>query len=225
MGVVVISAIEALLSSNPGMVAVPTVNSAVIVATMAASIAQELSRTPDRVYPEAGQGVMVMAQPGAVQAGQEQGGLALLFAALGEEARGSDGAADQALLDLMGCPERVKVATGQTLIRQAEHQGYLYFLDAGELSVDHQAEDGRQLRLTRQGPGTIMGELSLYLGTPASATVTAALPSTVYRLSSDDLGRLEREDPLAAMVLHRFLLKRTGQRLLSALETVDELSD
>jgi len=51
MGAVLIGAIEALFSGNPGMVAIPTVSSAVIIAAMAANIAGELSSTPERVFP------------------------------------------------------------------------------------------------------------------------------------------------------------------------------
>jgi len=35
---------------------------------------------------------------------------------------------------------------------------------------------------------------------------------------------LEQEEPLAAALLHRFLLKRVGLRLRNALETIDALS-
>src|SRR3972149_2042354 len=42
MGVVLVGGIEALLSAKPGMVAIPTVASAVIIATMAANIASDL---------------------------------------------------------------------------------------------------------------------------------------------------------------------------------------
>jgi SulP family sulfate permease len=174
---------------------------------------------------EAGQRAAVRAQPGAVQVGQEQAGLALLFAEMGLEAQRIDEAADQALLRLMGYLERQELEAGQILIRQGERQENLYLLDAGKLNVEYRTEEGRAVRLATSGPGTIVGELSLYLGAPASATVTAAQPSTAYRLSSENLLRVEREDPRAAAILHRFLLKRVGQRLQSAVETVDALSD
>jgi SulP family sulfate permease len=177
------------------------------------------------IQSEAGQQAAVIAQPGAVQAGQERGGLALLFAALGGEAGEANPAVDEALLNLMGYLKKVELEAGQTLLRQGEHQEKLYFLDSGELTIEYQAEDSQPLRLAAYGPGTFVGELSLYLGTPASASVTAARPSVAYSLSPEDLARLEQSDPLAAMVLHRFLLKRVGRRLRNALETVDELSD
>ena len=174
---------------------------------------------------ELGRQAMMQAQPGAVQAGQDQAGLALLFAALGSEVESVAESPDLALLRLVGHLERVALNAGQTIIRQGERQRYLYFLDAGELTVEYRTEEDQPMRLATSGPGTIVGELSLFLDTPATATVTAAQPSVVYRLSADDLQRLEREDLLAAAVLHRFLLKRVGQRLLSTLETVEVLSD
>jgi SulP family sulfate permease len=169
--------------------------------------------------------VEVIAQPGAVQAGQEQGGLALLYSALGVEAKGDDEKITQALIHLMGYLERVELPEGKALIIQGERQQNLYFLDSGQISVEYKTAEGEHIRLADNGPGTFVGELSLLLGTPSSATVIATRPSTLYRLSAEHLEQLEVEDPLAAMVLHRFLLKRVGQRLLNTLETVSELTD
>jgi SulP family sulfate permease len=174
---------------------------------------------------EIGKEAQVQAHPGAVQAGQEQGGLALLFAAMGMEAEEMGDSADQALLHLMGYLERVNLFAGQSLIRQGEPHQYLYFLDSGELTIDYRTEEGQRVRLETSGPGAIVGELGLYLGTPASATVTAAQPGTAYSLSSESIHRLEQEDPRAAALLHRFLLKRVGQRLRSSLGTVEAMLD
>lgn len=76
---------------------------------------------------EAGQEVEVKAHPGAVQTGQEQGGLAMLFAALGVEHHGRDEVVDQALLHLMSYLEPMNLETGKILIRQGERQQNLYF--------------------------------------------------------------------------------------------------
>ena len=51
MGVVLIGTIEALLSGTPGMVAIPTIASAVILAAMGANISQELGAAPEMIYP------------------------------------------------------------------------------------------------------------------------------------------------------------------------------
>ena len=169
--------------------------------------------------------VEVIAQPGAVQAGAEQGGLALLYSALGLEAKGDDDQITQALIHIMGYLERVELEAGQALITQGERQQNLYFLDSGEITIEYRTSEGELMRLANIGPGTIVGELSMFLGTPSSASVVSRCPSTLYRLSAEHLEKLEMEDPLAAMVLHRFLLKRVGQRLLNTLETVSELTD
>jgi SulP family sulfate permease len=173
---------------------------------------------------EAGRQAEVTAQPGVVQAGQERGGLALLFAALGVAAEEVEQDADQALLRLLGYLERVELASGQSLITQGEPHKCMYFLDAGELTIEYRTGENQSVRLETSGPGTIVGELGLYLGTPASASVTAARPSIAYGLSDDNLHRLELEDPLAAALLHRFLLKRVGQRLQRSLEAMEALA-
>jgi len=162
--------------------------------------------------------------PGAIQEGQTRAGLALIFATLGSEADGLDENADQALLHLMSYLERVELEAGQALICQGEPHQFMYFLDAGELTIEYHTEDGQAIRLETNGPGAVVGELGLYLGTPASASVTAAQPAIAYGLSVANLRRLEHEEPLAAVLLHRFLLKRVGLRLRGALETIDALS-
>jgi hypothetical protein len=175
------------------------------------------------IQSEAGQQAAVIAQPGAVQAGQERGGLALLFAALGAEAGEANPAVGAALLNLMGYLKKVELEAGQTLLRQGEHQEKLYFLDSG---TDHQCliEDSQPLRLAAYG----RARSSVGRPVPGHTCIRQrdrGAPSVAYSLSPEDLQRLEQSDPLAAMVLHRFLLKRVGRRLRNALETVDELSD
>lgn len=100
----------------------------------------------------------------------------------------------------------------------------MYFLGSGELKIEYRTEQSQLVRLETSGPGTVVGELGLYLGLPASASVTALVPSTVYGLSAESLRHLEHDEPLAAALLHRFLLKRVGLRLRGALETIDALS-
>lgn len=173
---------------------------------------------------ESGLQANVQAQPGAVQAGQEQGGLALLFSALLADAEKEDQSDALEILHLMKHLEQVSLQAGEELLHQGEHQENLYFLDAGELTLEYSPGVERQIRLETSGPGTIMGELSFYLEIPSPATVKAALPSLVYRLSAKNLKHLEQDSPQVAMLLHRFLLKRVGQRLVNVLETLDAMS-
>lgn len=59
MGAVLIASIEAVLSGNPGMVAIPTVASAVIVSAIAANITLHLSSSPERIFPTVTAGITI----------------------------------------------------------------------------------------------------------------------------------------------------------------------
>ena len=85
-------------------------------------------------------------------------------------------------------PER-RVDDGETIIRFGESDPALFVLVTGALEV---RRDGVTLARLAE-PGAIVGELSLLLGTPASADVIATEPSVVRRV--DDAERLFREIP------------------------------
>lgn len=100
-----------------------------------------------------------------------------------------------------GAPER-RLAAGETLIHLGEADPALYLLCDGALEV---GRDGDVLaRLTE--PGSVVGELSLLLGTPASADVFASEPSVVRRV--DDPERLFHEVPLFGQHLAVTLARR-----------------
>ena len=85
-------------------------------------------------------------------------------------------------------PER-HVDAGETIIRLGESDPALFVLVTGALEV--RREGATLARLAE--PGAIVGELSLLLGTPASADVIAVEPSVVR--SVDDAQQLFRDIP------------------------------
>ncbi len=108
-----------------------------------------------------------------------------------------------------GEPER-RLAAGEALIRFGEHEPALYLLCEGALEV---RRDGRRLA-TFDEPGSVVGELSLLLGTPASADVVATAPTVVRRV--DDADRLFHEVPAFGQHLAITLARRL-HRLTSLL--------
>lgn len=93
------------------------------------------------------------------------------------------------LLSLTGDAAESAVDAGETIIRQGQPDAALYVLVRGALEVRHDA-----VVLARiDEPGGVVGELSLLLGTPASADVVTAEPSVLRRI--DDAERLFREVP------------------------------
>jgi CRP/FNR family cyclic AMP-dependent transcriptional regulator len=85
-------------------------------------------------------------------------------------------------------PER-HVDAGEAIIGFGEAEPALFVLVSGALEVRREGVTIARL----DDPGAIVGELSLLLGTPASADVVAVEPSVVRRL--DDAERLFQEVP------------------------------
>ncbi len=106
------------------------------------------------------------------------------------------------LLTLAAAQPALTLEPNEALIKQGETGGNLYVLESGELSVER---DGIAVT-TISRPNTLVGEMSVLLGTPNSATVRAT-ETAVVRVVPDARARL-MEDPeltfrLAALVAAR----------------------
>jgi SulP family sulfate permease len=85
--------------------------------------------------------------------------------------------------------------------------------------------DGETVRLQTMSPGTVVGEVTLYLGTARTASVIAETPATVYRLTRPRLEDMERDDPELAAAVHRLFARLLASRLTDALQTMNALLD
>ncbi len=116
---------------------------------------------------------------------------------------------------LMPYLERVEVPASTHLIRQSEPSEALYFIESGRLTAWLEFENGRALRLRSMGAGTVVGEVGLFLGGVRGASVVTEQPCTLYRLSSEALERMNRENPNLSLTFHRYLICLLGERLTS----------
>ena len=73
------------------------------------------------------------------------------------------------------------------------------------------------------GAGTTVGELGLYVGRPASASVVTDRPSTVYYLSAHNLKRMEETEPEIAAAFHKFIAGLLGERLADTTSALQAL--
>ncbi len=121
--------------------------------------------------------------------------------------------------------EAIEVDAGETLMRQGEPSDGLYFLESGRLTVQLESAEGGRMRLRTMGPGTVVGEVTLYLRTPRTASVVAEVPSRLHRLSADALARMERGDPTVAAAVHRMFARLLAERLTDTLNEVEALLD
>jgi SulP family sulfate permease len=121
---------------------------------------------------------------------------------------------------LMKYLEREDVEAGYYLIREGDAFTSLYFIADGQVTTERGYPDGRKIRLRTMGAGTVVGEVGMYLGSKASASVAADRPSTIYRLSSDKLSEMEKADPAIAAAFHRFMAQLLSERLVSVTDTL-----
>jgi SulP family sulfate permease len=71
--------------------------------------------------------------------------------------------------------------------------------------------------------GRVVGEIGFYLGQDRTASIVADEASTLYRLSRQDLQRIEREDPEVAAILHRIIVHLLAERVTHLIKTVNAL--
>jgi SulP family sulfate permease len=60
---------------------------------------------------------------------------------------------------------------------------------------------------------TVVGEMGFYRQVPRTATVIAEEPSVVYRLTRDSFDKMQAQDPTAASVFHKLIIRLLSDRL------------
>lgn len=114
---------------------------------------------------------------------------------------------------------------GTLLIRQGDAADALYFLESGEVTTRLELANGHSQRLRRQGSGTVLGELGLFLGVPRTASVVVETPSVLHRLSAESLDRLKREEPEVSADFHEFLVRYMAERIVTCNKTIRALAE
>jgi len=108
----------------------------------------------------------------------------------------------RALLDHCVGGRETSFAVGSQVIREGETTGRLYVLVDGQLEV---VKDGTVVANVAE-PGAIVGEMSVLLGQPHTATVRAASRARVYEF--DDAAGFLASQPAVAMLVAKTLAQR-----------------
>ncbi len=96
---------------------------------------------------------------------------------------------------------------GDVLIAQGQESDGLYLIASGEVDVVHQAEDD-STHIARLGVGEVVGEVALVLRRPATANVTAAIPTVTLHLMRDRFLELIKQHPALLAQLYELAVKR-----------------
>jgi NTE family protein len=115
--------------------------------------------------------------------------------------------------------ERRSVPAGAVVLAEGDALGEMFLISRGTVEVLARDSGDREHQLGRLGPGSTVGEMSLFTGEPASATVRAATDLEVVVLRAGDVERLGDAAPrlyrnLAAMLAER--LARTNRLAVRA---------
>ncbi|HEX9925479.1 MAG TPA: SulP family inorganic anion transporter, partial [Anaerolineae bacterium] len=124
---------------------------------------------------------------------------------------------------MMQYMEQKEVKEGDYLIRQGEKSTGIYFIEEGQVTVQVEGNDGRTVRLRTMGPGTVVGEMGVYLGTLASASVVTDQPGSILYLSLNRLQEIEATAPHLMVAFHKFMVQLQSERLASANDTLQAL--
>jgi len=94
------------------------------------------------------------------------------------------------------------VAAGAFVVHEGHTTGHLYVLIEGRLEVIK----GDTVVATITEPGAVLGEMSILLDKPHTATVRAASDSVIYEIN--DAASFLRQQPAVAILIARMLAQR-----------------
>ena len=108
----------------------------------------------------------------------------------------------RAVLDYCTGGVERKVPEGTLVIHEGGKTGHLFVLLQGKLEVIK----GDSIVAVLTEPGAVLGEMSVLLDQPHTATVRAASDSTIYEF--DDAASFLRDQPQVALLIARLLAQR-----------------
>ncbi len=109
------------------------------------------------------------------------------------------------------------------MIKQGEDPGGITFIESGKITVELETDTGKKIRLKTLGPGTVVGEVSLYLGSSASASVITDTDCQVFFLSKESFKKMNLEAPDKTVELHTFIVELLSERLSGSNATIQAL--
>lgn len=108
------------------------------------------------------------------------------------------------LKELAGLVKEIKVNEGDIIIRENEVSDDIYLIKEGEVEVTKYDEiAARSYRLTLLGNGAVIGEIALLDNAPRSATVCATQPTSLIRISINNLQALAVDESLNNKISER----------------------
>lgn len=120
---------------------------------------------------------------------------------------------DSALEYLSEHLELLEVTPGTYLFREGDPAACMYVVLQGDMEVLKRAKSGKDTRVAVLGPNDWFGEMGVIDVQARSATVMAASPSRLIKLTASDLDRLYRFDVKAYSLIVLNIAREMSRRL------------
>ena len=114
---------------------------------------------------------------------------------------------------LMRYLRRQQVAAGEVIARQGEPGNEMFFIESGLLSVQLEVAGQAPTRVRTATAGSVLGEIGAFLQTVRTASIVAERDSVIYRLSTDDMMVMQRENPALAAAFNAYMARVLAERL------------
>lgn len=121
------------------------------------------------------------------------------------------GLPDQALATLAGQSVINRYLPHEQVIKQHDPGNDLFVVQSGKVKVSVAKPGEAPVELTQLGPGDFFGEMSLFLGAPRSATVTADSECELLVIGKNALAAVLKESPDVAETISRTVESRQTQ--------------
>lgn len=103
--------------------------------------------------------------------------------------------------------ERCAVPEGIVLWKQNQNADGLYLIESGVLRASYKFAEHTPTVEESMVPGTLAGELSALAGLPRDSTVVVERQAVIWKLSVENLQRLQTEDPTLATTFMKIVMK------------------
>lgn len=117
------------------------------------------------------------------------------------------------------------IPAGEVLMRQGDPSPGIFLITSGRATVLDEKGEGGAMRLRTLLEGNVLGEISLYLDEPCTATVVADSDCEVMHLTPERFDELCASDPAAAAQLHQFVVRTLAGRVIHANRAIRALRD
>ncbi|WP_374349738.1 Crp/Fnr family transcriptional regulator [Chitinimonas sp.] len=117
------------------------------------------------------------------------------------------------LLHLASLLKVYQVPAGTQIFKEGDSAAYMGMVLDGRLIVSKRNEEAAGKPLYSMAAGKVFGEMAMLDGEPRSATVMAAVDSTIAVLSRDNFEKLCDSRPIIALKLLRRIGRLLSQRL------------